>query len=82
MDIGTKSKILSIARVLDEPEGAKHITQVASSYFLLFIGMQKVTFCFTHKALIKAKKLKTFLENKRMILKEDKFYKFNPDFYY
>lgn len=30
----------------------------------------------------KAKKLKTFLENKRMILKEDKFYKFNPDFYY
>ena len=30
----------------------------------------------------KAKKLKSFLENKRMILKEDKFYKFNPDFYY
>ncbi|WP_419716335.1 AAA family ATPase [Elizabethkingia anophelis] len=30
----------------------------------------------------KAKKLKTFLENKRMILKEDKFYRFNPDFYY
>ena len=28
----------------------------------------------------KAKKLKSFLENKRMILKEDKFYKFNPDF--
>ncbi|MDV4024424.1 mobilization protein [Elizabethkingia anophelis] len=30
----------------------------------------------------KAKKLKTFLENKRMILKEDRFYRFNPDFYY
>lgn len=30
----------------------------------------------------KAKKLKTFLENKRMILKEDKFYRFNPEFYY
>jgi len=30
----------------------------------------------------KAKKLKTFLENKKMILKEDKFYKFNQGFYY
>lgn len=30
----------------------------------------------------KAKKLKTFLENKRMIIKEDKFYKYNPNFYY
>ncbi|WP_447639932.1 MULTISPECIES: hypothetical protein [Chitinophagaceae] len=28
----------------------------------------------------KAKSLKLFLENKRMILKEDKLYKFNPDF--
>ena len=30
----------------------------------------------------KAKKLKTFLENKRMIVKEDKFYRYNPDFHY
>ena len=30
----------------------------------------------------KAKKLKTFLENKRMILKEDKAYRYNPDFHY
>jgi len=30
----------------------------------------------------KAKKLKTFLENKRMIVKEDKFYRYNPDFVY
>jgi len=30
----------------------------------------------------KAKLLKTFLENKRMIIKEDKGYKFNPEFYY
>lgn len=30
----------------------------------------------------KAKKLKTFLENKRMILKEDKSYRYNPDFVY
>ena len=30
----------------------------------------------------KAKKLKTFLENKRMILKEGKAYRYNPDFHY
>jgi hypothetical protein len=30
----------------------------------------------------KAKKLKTFLENKRMIIKEDKSYRYNPDFVY
>lgn len=30
----------------------------------------------------KAKKLKIFLENKRMIIKEDKIYRYNPDFYY
>ncbi|MCC8089180.1 MAG: AAA family ATPase [Rikenellaceae bacterium] len=30
----------------------------------------------------KAKKLKTFLENKRMIIKEDKHYRYNPDFVY
>lgn len=30
----------------------------------------------------KAKQLKVFLENKRMIVKEDKFYRFNPDFHY
>lgn len=30
----------------------------------------------------KAKKLKTFLENKRMIIKEDKSYRYNPDFHY
>ncbi|KAA6317541.1 hypothetical protein EZS27_032318 [termite gut metagenome] len=30
----------------------------------------------------KAKLLKVFLENKRMILKEDKCYRFNPDFHY
>lgn len=30
----------------------------------------------------KAKQLKVFLENKRMILKEDKFYRYNPDFHY
>ena len=30
----------------------------------------------------KAKQLKVFLENKRMIVKEDKFYRYNPDFHY
>ena len=30
----------------------------------------------------KAKQLKVFLENKRMILKEEKFYRYNPDFHY
>ena len=30
----------------------------------------------------KAKSLKRFLEFKRMILKDDKFYRFNPDFYF
>jgi len=30
----------------------------------------------------KAKQLKTFLENKRMIIKNDKTYRFNPEFYY
>lgn len=30
----------------------------------------------------KAKQLKTFLENKRMIIKTDKTYRFNPEFYY
>ena len=30
----------------------------------------------------KAKKLKVFLENKRMILKENKYYRFNPDYVY
>lgn len=30
----------------------------------------------------KAKQLKTFLENKRMILKDEGSYSFNPDFYY
>ena len=30
----------------------------------------------------KAKKLKVFLENKRMIVKEGKFYRFNPDYVY
>jgi hypothetical protein len=30
----------------------------------------------------KAKSLKQFLEYKRMIVKDDKFYRFNPDFYY
>lgn len=30
----------------------------------------------------KAKQLKVFLENKRMILKEGKFYRYNPDFHY
>lgn len=30
----------------------------------------------------KAKQLKVFLENKRMIIKEDKCYRFNPDFHY
>lgn len=30
----------------------------------------------------KAKQLKTFLTNKRMILKEDKGYRYNPDFHY
>ena len=30
----------------------------------------------------KAKLLKVFLENKRMIIKEGKFYRFNPDYYY
>lgn len=30
----------------------------------------------------KAKQLKVFLENKRMIVKEDKCYRFNPDFHY
>ena len=30
----------------------------------------------------KAKQLKTFLMNKRMILKEDKSYRYNPDFHY
>ncbi|MFZ4861297.1 AAA family ATPase [Sphingobacterium sp. Mn56C] len=30
----------------------------------------------------KAKQLKTFLENKRMIIKTDKTYQFNPEFYY
>ena len=30
----------------------------------------------------KAKQLKVFLENKRMIVKEDKFYRYNPEFHY
>lgn len=30
----------------------------------------------------KAKQLKVFLENKRMIVKEEKFYRYNPDFHY
>lgn len=30
----------------------------------------------------KAKQLKTFLENKRMVIKSDKTYRFNPEFYY
>lgn len=30
----------------------------------------------------KAKQLKTFLENKRMVIKNDKTYRFNPEFYY
>ena len=30
----------------------------------------------------KAKQLKVFLENKRMIVKEDRFYCYNPDFHY
>ena len=30
----------------------------------------------------KAKQLKVFLENKRIIVKEDKFYRYNPDFHY
>ena len=30
----------------------------------------------------KAKQLKVFLENKRMIVKEDKFFRYNPDFHY
>jgi hypothetical protein len=30
----------------------------------------------------KSKQLKTFLENKRMIIKTDKTYRFNPEFYY
>lgn len=30
----------------------------------------------------KSKQLKTFLENKRMIIKEDRTYRFNPEFYY
>lgn len=30
----------------------------------------------------KAKQLKTFLENKRMVIKNDKTYRFNADFYY
>ena len=30
----------------------------------------------------KAKQLKVFLENKRMILQEEKFYRYNPDFHY
>ncbi|MGV6946694.1 AAA family ATPase [Sphingobacterium mizutaii] len=30
----------------------------------------------------KAKQLKTFLENKRMVVKNDKTYRFNPEFYY
>lgn len=30
----------------------------------------------------KAKQLKVFLENKRMLIKDDKFYRFNPQFHY
>ena len=30
----------------------------------------------------KAKQLKVFLENKRMIVKEDRFYRYNPEFHY
>ena len=36
-------------------------------------------FCF---GINKTKQLKTFLENKRMIIKNDKTYRFNPEFYY
>jgi len=48
------------------------ISKLQSSYFSIGhpLGNNKV------------KKLKVFLENKRMLLKEGKHYRFNPDYFY
>ncbi len=53
------------------------------SYSSLILKLQKsyATVGYTF-GVNKAKKLNTFLVNKRMILKEDKSYRYNPDFYY
>lgn len=53
------------------------------SYSLLIEKLQSSYAATGHSfGINKAKELKTFLENKRMIIKEDKHYRYNPDFVY
>ena len=53
------------------------------SYASLIVKLQNSYAAIGHSfGINKAKQLKVFLENKRMIVKEDKFYRYNPDFRY